>query len=202
MIRIFTLAVCIPLLVHQAVGQTVDAGKRQYQARCVGCHGEDGTGGGHGPRIVDVPRPRAASQEAVRNLILKGIPDGGMPAFQISDAEADAIAAYVITLKAPAAGAATVPKAASGDAVAGERFFATRGLYKLSHGARAWWRARSGPVECGARSHAGTNRTGPARSWFGAGSFCRPRRAGRTRRADFPGRDRAAAQWADNSRNR
>ena len=127
MIRIFTLAVCIPLLVHQAVGQTVDAGKRQYQARCVGCHGEDGTGGGHGPRIVDVPRPRAASQEAVRNLILKGIPDGGMPAFQISDAEADAIAAYVMTIKEPAAGGATVPKAASGDAVAGERFFATKG---------------------------------------------------------------------------
>jgi cytochrome c553 len=145
MIRIFTLAVCIPLLVHQAVGQTADAGKRQYQSRCVGCHGEDGTGGGHGPRIVDVPRPRAVSLEAVRNLILKGIADGGMPAFQISDAEADAIAAYVITLKAPAAGAATVPKAASGDAVAGERFFATRGIVQ----AVTWC---AGVVACSVRT--------------------------------------------------
>ena len=57
-----------------------------------GCHGEDGTGGGHGPNIVDVRRPRATSKNEVRDLILKGIPDGGMPAFQISDAEADAIA--------------------------------------------------------------------------------------------------------------
>src|ERR1700689_4287313 len=110
----------ILLLAHLSAAQTADIARQQYQARCVGCHGEDGTGGGHGPRIVDVPRPRAVSQEGVRNLTLKGIPDGGMPAFQISDAEADAIAAYVITLKAPAAGAATVPKAASGDAVAGE----------------------------------------------------------------------------------
>src|SRR5580693_10236730 len=127
MIRIATLAIGVALFWDCASAQTAEAGRRPYQARCVGCHGEDGTGGGHGPNIVDVRRPRATTQEGVRNLILKGIPDGGMPAFQISDAEADAIAAYVITLKAPAAGAATVPKAASGDAVAGERFFATKG---------------------------------------------------------------------------
>jgi len=127
MIRIFKLAVCLSLLIHQADAQTADAGRRQYQARCVGCHGQDGTGGGHGPNIVDVPRSLAASQEAVRSLILKGIPDGGMPAFQISDAEADAIAAYVMTLKEPAVGSAAALKSASGDAAAGERFFAEKG---------------------------------------------------------------------------
>ena len=40
--------------------QTNEIGKAQYQARCVGCHGEDGSGGGHGPGIVDVGRPRGA----------------------------------------------------------------------------------------------------------------------------------------------
>src|SRR6202042_1140813 len=98
------------------------------EARCVGCHGADGTGGGHGPNIVDVRQPRATSREAVRNLILKGIPDGGMPAFQISELEADAIAAYVMALKQPAAGGAAKAQAAAsqatpGDAVAGQRFF-------------------------------------------------------------------------------
>ena len=44
-----------------AIAQPNDEGKRQFQARCVGCHGEDGTGGGHGPNIVDVRRPRATS---------------------------------------------------------------------------------------------------------------------------------------------
>ena len=75
--------------------QAVD-GKRQYQARCTGCHGDDGAGGGHGPAIVDVRRPRATTLEAVRVVILKGLPEGGMPAFPIPDEEAGAIAAYVM----------------------------------------------------------------------------------------------------------
>src|SRR5436305_14298769 len=82
-----------------AAAQPAEVGKRQYQARCVGCHGEDGTGGGHGPNIVDVQRPRATSLEEMRNLILKGIPDRGMPAFPMPVAEADAIAAHVMTFK-------------------------------------------------------------------------------------------------------
>jgi PQQ-dependent dehydrogenase (methanol/ethanol family) len=135
MIRIFTprkaplptLVLSILLLVHLSGSQAADTAKQQYQARCVGCHGEDGTGGGHGPNIVDVRSPRATSQEAVRNLILNGIPGGGMPAFQISEQEADAIAAYVMMLKQPAAGGAMPSQAAPGDGVAGQRFFAGKG---------------------------------------------------------------------------
>ena len=47
-----------------AAAQPAAVGKLQYQARCVGCHGEDGTGGGHGPSIVDVQRPRATTLSA------------------------------------------------------------------------------------------------------------------------------------------
>src|SRR5947209_373382 len=123
MMRIVILAICGALCCNYAVAQTPDAGRRAYQARCVGCHGEDGTGGGHGPNIVDVRRPRAASKNAVRDLILKGIPGAGMPAFQIPAAEADAIAAYVMALKTPAVVAGAAGETAAGDAVAGERFF-------------------------------------------------------------------------------
>src|SRR5271168_3740030 len=126
MTRTLTLALGISLATPCALAQTPIDAKRQYQARCAGCHGEDGTGGGHGPSIVDARRPRATSQEAVRNLILNGIPDGGMPAFKISGQEAEAIASYVMTLKQPAAGAA-VSQATSGDAEAGRRFFAGMG---------------------------------------------------------------------------
>ena len=119
------------LLLNCAAAQPPDAGKRQYQARCVGCHGEDGSGGGHGPSIVDVRRPRATTLEAVRALILKGIPDGGMPAFQIPDEEAAAIAAYVMTLKQPAASPAA--ETAPGDAAAGERFFTGKGHCASCH---------------------------------------------------------------------
>ena len=97
-----------------------------YQGLCVGCHGEDGSGGGHGPSFLDVRRPRATSREAVRNLILKGIPDGGMPPFKMPDDQADAIAAYVMSLKQPAGNTAPVA-AASGDSAAGEQFFTGKG---------------------------------------------------------------------------
>src|SRR5215470_10127414 len=130
MMRILTILFSIALFSNGADAQTAEAGRRAYQARCVGCHGEDGSGGGHGPGIVDVRRSRATSQEAVRNLILKGIPGGGMPAFEISGEEADAIAAYVMWLKQPAAAAGVV---APGDSAAGERFFAGEGKCSTCH---------------------------------------------------------------------
>lgn len=118
MTRSYSLAVCGALFLSYASAQMVEAGKRQYEARCVGCHGADGTGGGHGPNIVDVRRPRATTKSAVRDLILKGIPDGGMPAFAIPGEEADAIAAYVMTLKFPA-GNSAAKGPAPGDPAAG-----------------------------------------------------------------------------------
>jgi alcohol dehydrogenase (cytochrome c) len=111
--------------------QPADSGKRAYEARCVGCHGADGTGGGHGPGFVNLARPRATTAEALRDLIVKGIPEAGMPAFQISDAEGSAIAAYVMRLRQPA-GPAT-ESAAGGDPVAGERFFNGAGNCAACH---------------------------------------------------------------------
>src|SRR5688572_9857046 len=84
----------VALLGLSAAAQTMDAGKKAYEARCVGCHGSDGAGGGHGPNIVDIPRPRATSKEALRELIRKGLPDAGMPPFPLPDAEIDAIIAH------------------------------------------------------------------------------------------------------------
>ena len=133
MIRISTLAICVALFGNQTSAQTADASRRPYQVRCAGCHGEDGTGGGHGPNIVEVRRPRATSKNEVRDLILKGIPDGGMPAFQIPFEEADAIAVFVMALKTPAAGAAAAGEAAPGNPAAGERFFAGKGNCATCH---------------------------------------------------------------------
>jgi PQQ-dependent dehydrogenase (methanol/ethanol family) len=118
--HIHTLTICAALLMQFA-------GKRQYEARCVGCHGEDGMGGGHGPAIVDVPRPRATSKAAVLEIIHKGVPGRGMPAFQFYDEDASAIADYVMALKSPVKSPVeTRTPAAPGDAAAGERFFRQR----------------------------------------------------------------------------
>ena len=110
---ISALVICGGLCMNCAGAQLVETSKRQYLERCAGCHGEDGTGGGHGPNIVDVRWPRATSKDAVRDVILKGIPDGGMPAFRVSNEEADAIATFVMSLKTPTAGVMTVSPSVS-----------------------------------------------------------------------------------------
>src|SRR6516164_6905658 len=112
-----TVAIGLALAVGLVRAQS-DIGKRQYQSLCVGCHGEDGSGGGHGPGFLDVRQPRATTRTSIRDLILKGIPNGGMPPFQMSSEQADAIAGYVMTLKQPAV---EMPRntVAAGDAAAG-----------------------------------------------------------------------------------
>ena len=97
----------------------------------MGCHGADGRGGGHGPAIVDLPRPRAATQAAVQSVIQKGLADGGMPAFPISDSDAGSIAAYVMRLRMPAEG--STASTITGDAAAGERFFSGKGDCAACH---------------------------------------------------------------------
>ena len=77
------------------LAQTVDSGKRAYLARCAGCHGEDGSGGGHGPGILNTRGSRAAISDVIRN----GLPATGMPAFSLASAEVEAIADFVWTLK-------------------------------------------------------------------------------------------------------
>src|SRR5258708_1351887 len=107
-ISVVLCSALILLPAAQAQTQALDTAKAQFQARCSGCHGDDGTGGGHGPNIIDVRRPRATSAEAVRELIRKGIPEAGMPAFPLPAAELDNITAYVMTLKTPAGAPRTI----------------------------------------------------------------------------------------------
>ena len=128
MTRILSVLFSLALLTSAGSPQTLDAGKKQYEARCVGCHGSDGGGGGHGPSIIDIRRPRATSKEALRELVRKGIPDAGMPPSPMSDAEAEAIVVYLDLLKAPAA-----EHPVAGDVAAGRRFFAGKGNCSSCH---------------------------------------------------------------------
>src|SRR5947209_4776666 len=122
------LAACLTFFAADSRAQTIDAGKTQFQARCVSCHGEDGTGGARGITIVDLRQPRATSKDALRDLIRTGIPNEGMPAFPIADNELESIAAYVLSLRSSAAKTRATSDAAPGDAAAGERLFAERAI--------------------------------------------------------------------------
>src|SRR5262245_3666576 len=127
MIKLSSLIACATLLILVASPQ--NDGRLQFQARCAGCHGEDGKGDARGFNIVDTPS-RARSREALRDVILKGIPDRGMPASAIPDQELDSITTYVIELRSRGTPNSSVdpgvPAAASsapGDAAAGELFY-------------------------------------------------------------------------------
>jgi alcohol dehydrogenase (cytochrome c) len=91
-------------------------GSKLFESRCAGCHGADGAGGEHAPTIVENSRRRNAPN--LRDIISNGIKEGGMPSFNFTDAELDALVAYIATLRAPA-----IDHPANGNAQAGQAFF-------------------------------------------------------------------------------
>ncbi len=125
------------LILFSAVihSQSAGPGKELFVARCAGCHGSDGTGGGLGPGILEVRNTRVTSRQAVRDLIRKGIPEVGMPGFPMPDGELEAVVDYVYFIKAPRAASpsAAKPTVALGNAAEGERFFAGKGKCAECH---------------------------------------------------------------------
>ena len=96
-VRAIILLACL-MAAAPAAAQTPDAGRAAFEGRCAACHGSDGTGVGTNPSIVNAAQSRAATAGALRDLIRKGIPGTGMPAFQMPDAELDAIVSFIETL--------------------------------------------------------------------------------------------------------
>src|ERR1035438_8055494 len=71
-------------------------GQRQYDNNCSVCHGGDGAGGEMAPSIVF----RLASRTDVElaELIRTGIPNRGMPAFNLGNPEMTDLVAFLRTL--------------------------------------------------------------------------------------------------------
>jgi PQQ-dependent dehydrogenase (methanol/ethanol family) len=99
-----------------------------FAMECAGCHGVDAHGTDHGPPLVGVRRLRGRSISWIRNVIHDGIPSGGMPAFDLSADDLDALAAFVHSLNSPAA-----ENSVSGDRAAGEAYFFGRGRCASCH---------------------------------------------------------------------
>lgn len=106
----------------------IDAGRRHFEAHCAACHGADGKGGERGPDIVSPENARRRSADELSELIRRGIPTGGMPAFQLPARELQELIAFVRSLSAPA-----IESAAAGDAAAGAAFFFGKGNCSSCH---------------------------------------------------------------------
>jgi cytochrome c oxidase cbb3-type subunit 3 len=103
---------------------TVDRGKQLFGVNCSFCHGPDARGGEGGPNLL---RSQVAlddqNGEAIAVVVQNGRADRGMPKFDMSLADVQAIAAFIHSF--PLRGSGVVPQSAVvvGDPKAGEAFF-------------------------------------------------------------------------------
>src|SRR6185312_16618287 len=82
-------------------GQDRSPGQRSFESRCSICHGGDAHGTDRGPAIYN--KLAARDNQSLTTVIRNGLP-GGMPSFQIPDAELTGLIAYLRTLQPAGAG--------------------------------------------------------------------------------------------------
>jgi alcohol dehydrogenase (cytochrome c) len=108
----------VSVLIFAAALLPAQTGRPEFEARCAACHGADGAGGERGPSITGSRGARRRSEADWRELIRRGIPQGGMPGFDLPDAEMGRLVTFVRSLVSPA-----IENPAAGDEAAGEKFF-------------------------------------------------------------------------------
>src|ERR1035441_2081143 len=78
------------LLTAPLQAQDLAEGKKLYDVQCQACHGEDAHGSDRAPELAGSRRLRSRSTAQIREIIRKGIPEGGMPAFDLAAPQLDA----------------------------------------------------------------------------------------------------------------
>lgn len=105
------------------------SGKAKYNNLCIGCHGTDGSGTEHAPKLADNPDLRGKDIARIHSIIAAGFPAQGMPPFaSMPSAEIDDLAAYVRSLNVTAS-----ESASSGNAEAGKQFYWNDGKCSTCH---------------------------------------------------------------------
>src|SRR5438309_8689071 len=118
---ILPLVLALTVQSAPASGRAIQEGKKLFDGMCARCHGIDGTGD-EGPALNRATLARAASDDALRDVIRDGIPERGMPRVRrLSDGELAQLVAYVRSL-----GRAGGPPA-RGDAERGRAVYARLG---------------------------------------------------------------------------
>src|SRR5580765_2241210 len=105
----------------------VEAGGRVYTSTCTGCHGPDGDGVA-GINFSQGRYRRAASDDDLVRIIVRGIPGTPMPPTGMSEAQAATVVAYLRAMTAPAGDAP-----AGGDASRGRSVAAGKGQCLTCH---------------------------------------------------------------------
>lgn len=86
------------VLAAVGAGQSPDAGRQVFAARCAGCHGSDGNGGELGPGIAT--RVPTRTDQELTVLLAQGLPASGMPSFgTLTDSDTSSLVQFLRTLK-------------------------------------------------------------------------------------------------------
>lgn len=115
----------------------IEGGARLFQANCTGCHGPEGDAIA-GVNFSRGQLRRAATDDDLVRIIVRGIPGTPMPPSNFSEGQAGTIVAYLRSMAGSGAAAA------SGDAGRGKALFETKGQCLTCHSV-AGAGARTGP---------------------------------------------------------
>jgi mono/diheme cytochrome c family protein len=121
----YLLASALAIVAASAQQTSPPPGAAAYQSRCVLCHGGDGTGSDRAPAILDYVA--ANSTEQIAAIIRNGVPNKGMPAFEMPESELAQLVGYLQTLGgSPGPGSQTARAASEsrprrGGGIPGER---------------------------------------------------------------------------------
>src|SRR5947208_6268280 len=76
--------------------EQIQAGELRFRSQCGFCHGRDAAGGETGP---DLTRSRLVAEDVrgdkIGVVVRKGVPEKGMPAFDLSDTDVAGIVAFI-----------------------------------------------------------------------------------------------------------
>jgi putative heme-binding domain-containing protein len=127
---------------HPSIGnpQAIAAGTKLFMGSCAGCHGPDGGGGARGPNLVRRSLWHPLSDEAIFQVVRKGVPGTDMPPTRLDDEQTWNLVAFIHALTGPAS-----TNAVPGDAAAGKAIY---------------WSAKTGCSNCHAIGGKG-GRMGP-----------------------------------------
>lgn len=90
------IGLCLPVAGAAQDAQTAE-GRLLFESQCGSCHGPLGNGG-KGANLAQPQLRRATDDEALQNIIRRGIPGTEMPSSFLTPGQVSSIAAYVKTL--------------------------------------------------------------------------------------------------------
>lgn len=108
-------------------------GKSVFESRCAVCHGLDARGGEHAPDIARSSTVRNLSDDALLDLIHKGIPQRGMPGFNdLGKEDGQALIAHVRLLQSQSEGGPSMGRG-RGDRTHGQVLFSGKAGCSVCH---------------------------------------------------------------------